>query len=162
MQLTEGSEQRRRFRDGEPGRRNVCPAEPGTRGDNAQLRNQVKIIEKLRRRLHPRHEKPIPGTRARHVQKVALRVVHLLKVGLVGDILDSRLQRENFVVTGRDDNSPELQALGEVHGSDRDGPGHSTWMGAQVHRGKPASSIPLIARSISASDLTNTPISCGS
>ena len=97
----------------------------------------MKIVEKFRFRIHPRHKELITSSRARHVQKVAFRVVHLFKVGLVGDILDPRLQREDFVVTGGDDDGPELQALGEVHGSGRDGPGHSTWMGAQVHRGKP-------------------------
>ena len=97
----------------------------------------MKIVEKLRRRIHSGHEESIASPCARYVQKVALRVVHLLEGGLVGDVLYPRLQREDFVVTGCNDDSSELQALGEVHGSNCDGPRHSTGMVAQVHRGKP-------------------------
>ena len=81
-----------------------------------------KVVEKLRGQIHPRHEKAVAGARARYIQKMAFRTVRLLEVGFVGDVLDSRLQREDLVVTGCNDDSSELQALGEVHGSNCDGP----------------------------------------
>ena len=43
----------------------------------------MKVVEKLRCRIHSCHEETIAGARARHVQKVAFRVVHLLKVRLM-------------------------------------------------------------------------------
>ena len=67
---------------------------------------------------------------------MTLRVVDVFEVRLVCDALDSFLKREDLVITRRDHDGPILQALGEVHGSKRDGSGDSACMGAQVDRGE--------------------------
>ena len=96
----------------------------------------LKIVDKLRCRVDPRHKKPIAGACARHVEQVALRVVDLFEIGFVDDAIDPGLKREDLVVATSDDYSPELEALGEVHGSGRDGSDCSAWALAQSHSGK--------------------------
>ena len=81
----------------------------------------MKIVEELRCRVYPRHEEPITSTSARHVEQVALRVVDIFEVGFVDNAFDPGLKREDLVVATGDDYGPELEALGEMHGSDCDG-----------------------------------------
>lgn len=96
----------------------------------------MKIVEELRCRVYPRHEEPITSTSARHVEQVALRVVDLFEIGFVHNALDPGLKREDLVVATGNDYGPELEALGEVHGSDRDGPGDASRARAQGRGGE--------------------------
>jgi len=64
----------------------------------------------------------IPCARARHVEKVALRVVDVFKIGVVGDRFDALLQRDHLVVASHHDDGPELEAFREMHRAD----GHAT------------------------------------
>jgi hypothetical protein len=79
-----------------------------------------QIIQKLRRRLDATHQQMIPSPRAGYVEQVALGVVDLFEVRVVGYGLDSFLQREDLVVARHHGHSPEFEALGQVHGADRD------------------------------------------
>ena len=74
--------------------------------------------------------------RARHVEQVALRVVDIFEIGFVHNALDPGLKREDFVVAAGDDYGPELEALGEMHGSDRDGASCASRAFAQSHCGE--------------------------
>ena len=101
------------------------------RGVPPRLCGRKQIVEELRGRVGSRYEEPITSTRARHVEQVALRVVDLLEIGFVDNALDPGLKREDLVVATGDDYSPELEALGEVHGSDRDGSSGPAWSRTQ-------------------------------
>ena len=62
----------------------------------------------------------VPGARARHVEQVSFCVVDLLKVGIVGYVLDPFLEGDDLIVTRHDRDSAELQSLGQMHGAYRD------------------------------------------
>ncbi|MBM2812573.1 MAG: hypothetical protein HW416_3332 [Chloroflexi bacterium] len=82
----------------------------------------TKVAQKLRSRLHARHEQMVARSCAGDVEQMALRVVDLLEVGFVGHGLDALLQRHYFVVAGHDDHCAKLKALAQVHGADGDLP----------------------------------------
>ena len=65
------------------------------------------------------------------------RVVDLFKVGIVGDCFDPFLQRNHLIVTGHHDDGPELQALGKVHGTERDVPACRSYPLVEHLEGKP-------------------------
>lgn len=50
-----------------------------------RLRTAPEVVEELRCRIHPAHQKSIPRSGASDVQQVPLRLVDLLQVGIVGD-----------------------------------------------------------------------------
>ncbi len=64
----------------------------------------------------------IAGAGAGDIEQMPLRVVDLLKVGVLADRLDPLLQGDDLVVAGHHDHRPELQSLGKVHGPYRDMP----------------------------------------
>ena len=79
-----------------------------------------KIIEKLRGRIDAGDEEVIAGTGTGDVEEVALGVIDLCEVSVVGDALDTRLERDDFVVAGGDHHSAEFETLGEVYRADSD------------------------------------------
>jgi hypothetical protein len=54
------------------------------------------------------------------VKQVPLGIIDLLQIGVVAYRLDALLQRNNLVVTGHYDHSPELETFGKVHSANRD------------------------------------------
>src|SRR6266446_7331490 len=78
------------------------------------------VIEKLGSGLDARHQKMISCPRAGDVEQMALGVIDFLQVCVVPDRLDALLQGNDLVVAGHHHDGTELQALGEVHGTDRD------------------------------------------
>jgi hypothetical protein len=60
----------------------------------------------------------IAGAGAGNVKKMALGVVNVLKVGFIGDDLNSLLERNHIMGASHHRHCPEFQACGKAHGID--------------------------------------------
>ena len=61
----------------------------------------------------------IAWTCAGNIEQVTLGIVDLFQIRIVADRLDPLLGGNHLVVAGHDGNRSELEALGQVHGADR-------------------------------------------
>lgn len=84
------------------------PGEDGRVALVARMRLHYQVIQELRSGLRAGDEEVITRTRAGDVQEVALGVVNFLQVRIVGNSLNTLLQRDNLVITGHNDYRPEL------------------------------------------------------
>lgn len=57
-----------------------------------------QIVQELGRRFNPCHQQMIAGAGARHVKQVPFGVVDHFEIGIVRDILNALLRRDNLVV----------------------------------------------------------------
>jgi hypothetical protein len=83
-------------------------------GGGIFLTTTSQVREKLRCRGNAGNQKAIARAGAGDVKKMALRVVHLFKVGFVRNSLDPRLERQHVIVAGHDRHTAELKALGKA------------------------------------------------
>ena len=97
-----------------------------------------QIIQEFRHRRHPADQQMVSGTGAGNVEQVPLGVVDLAQIGIVADRLDALLQGDHFVVAGHHHHSAELQALGEMHGPDRDMPAGGSTCSSRTRQARPA------------------------
>ncbi len=74
-------------------------------------------------------------SRARYVEEAPLGPVGTHQVGIIGDAFVPGLQWQDFAVARHDRYGEELQALGEMHRSDRHAAGCSVRALIQCHRG---------------------------
>src|SRR6266540_5766369 len=66
-----------------------------------------------------------------------LGVVDLLEIRLVCNRFDSLLQGDDLVIAGHHDDGPKLEALGEMHRADRNGPARRSHGLVEDSEGKP-------------------------
>lgn len=65
-----------------------------------------QIVKELRCRIHARHEQMVPRTGARDIKQVPFGVVDFFKIRVIGDRLDTFLQRNDLVIASRHASAP--------------------------------------------------------
>src|SRR5262249_40178366 len=68
-------------------------------------------VQKFRCGSNAADEQMVTCTSARDVKKMTLGVINVLQIGVIGHGFDSLLQGDHFIVTGHDDNRPDLKLL---------------------------------------------------
>lgn len=100
----------------------------------------------------------VAGARTGGVQKLSLGVVDIFEVRIVGDGLDARLLRQDFIVARHDGDGAQVEALREVHGADR----HCAFLSSSCPSSfcalRSAARTASTARTTSASERTKIPI----
>ena len=79
---------------------------------------ELHIIEELGCGLNAGNQQMISGTGACYIQKMPLRIVNFLQIGIVTNCLYALLKGNNFIIACHYDNDAEFQTFGKVHGAD--------------------------------------------
>jgi hypothetical protein len=80
----------------------------------------LQTPEEFRAGGHGSDKQLIPSAGACTVKEISFCLVDVLQVGVVADLFELLLRRNDLVVARHDHDRPKLESLGEVHRANRD------------------------------------------